>query len=147
MTESRARIIRGNIERAVQSLSDTNALEVVSLFPSWGELVRGGVTADIGFRFCYGEKLYSLRQNGYTFAEHFVPGEVGTESLFEVVDEVHDGTISDPIPYDGNMVLSMGLYYIQGGAVYKCIRGTDVPVFNALSELVGIYVEVLQNDG
>ena len=41
------------------------------------------------------------------------------------------------------MALESGKYYIQGGMTYLCSRDTINPVYNALSELVGIYVEVI----
>ena len=45
--------------------------------------------------------------------------------------------------YDSNMALESGKYYTQGGMTYLCSRDTVNPVYNALSELVGIYVEVV----
>ena len=45
---------------------------------------------------------------------------------------------------DGNMELFEGLYYIQNGIVYLCTRNTEQPVYHALSDLVGLYVEVYQ---
>lgn len=66
----------------------------------------------------------------------------GTESLWERIDETHDGTKYDPIPYNGNMALQNGLYYTQSGVLYRCTRDTGNPVYHTLSELVGIYVEV-----
>ena len=47
------------------------------------------------------------------------------------------------IPYEGNMALESGKYYTQSGMTYLCSRDTVNPVYNALSELVGIYVEVI----
>ena len=41
------------------------------------------------------------------------------------------------------MALTEGLYYTQGGVTYLCNRSTGQPVYNALAELVGLYVEVL----
>ena len=67
---------------------------------------------------------------------------MGTESLYERIDETHAGTIDDPIPYEGNMALTAGLYYSQGGVIYLCTRDTVNPVYNALADLVGLYVEV-----
>lgn len=60
------------------------------------------------------------------------------------IDEQHDGTKYDPIPYDGNMALTAGLYYIQDYGVYLCTRNTGNPVYNPLPELVDIYVEKLK---
>ena len=54
----------------------------------------------------------------------------------------HAGTQEDPIPYDGNMALENGKYYIQNETVYKCTRDTEIPVYQTLAELIGIYVEV-----
>ena len=65
-------------------------------------------------------------------------------SLWEGIDETHAGTLADPIPYEGNMALVAGLYYVQGGKVYLCTRDTISPVHNALSELVGLYVEMVE---
>ena len=62
-------------------------------------------------------------------------------SLFERIDETHDGSKYDPIPYEGNMALESGKYYMQDGVTYLCSRDTGNPVYHALSELVGLYVE------
>ena len=64
-----------------------------------------------------------------------------TESLYSKICKTHAGTLDDPIPYSGNMALESGKYYMQDGKVYRCIRDTGNPVYNALSELVGLYVE------
>lgn len=65
-------------------------------------------------------------------------------TLFERIDETHDGTKYDPIPYDGNMALTAGLYYVQDGVTYLCNRDTGNPVYHALAELVGLYVDVVE---
>ena len=62
-------------------------------------------------------------------------------SLWTEICESHAGTLEDPIPYNGNMALESGKYYSQDGKVYRCTRDTGNPVYNALSELVGLYVE------
>ena len=46
-----------------------------------------------------------------------------------------------PSPYDGNMELLVGLYYVQNGVTYLCNRNTGQPVYNALADLVGMYFE------
>lgn len=62
-------------------------------------------------------------------------------SLWEEICETHDGSKYDPIPYNGNMELKAGLYYSQDGVTYRGTRDTGNPVYNPLSELVGLYVE------
>lgn len=125
-------------------VDDQTALRMMAYYPDFAELCERSYTTDkAGFKFVYGGKLYKTVQPVYTFAAHYVPG-VGTESLFERIDEQHDGSKYDPIPYSGNMALSEGLYYVQDGVTYLCTRDTVSPVYNALSELVGLYVEVVQ---
>ena len=139
----RALQLRPVIEQASQSLEDAVALTAVELFPQWKELVKEGRTVQKGFRFQHEGKLYRTEQPEYTFVEHYVPGTAGTESLFSVVDETHKGTKDDPIPYDKNMEIYNGLYYIQYDVLYLCIRDSGQPLYHDLSALVGSYVEVV----
>ena len=139
----RALQLRPVIEQASQSLEDAVALTAVELFPQWKELVKEGRKVEKGFRFQHEGKLYRTEQPTYTFVEHYVPGTAGTESLFSKVDETHKGTIDDPIPYEKNMEIYKGLYYIQYDVTYLCIRDSGQPLYHDLSALVGNYVEVI----
>ena len=139
----RALQLRPVMEQAAQSLDDTTALTAVELFPKWNELVEKSEQVTKGFRFQYGGKLYRTEQPEYIFVEHYVPGAVGTESLFSKVDESHAGTIEDPIPYETNMEIYEGLYYSQNGVTYLCIRSSGQPLYHDLSVLVGNYVEAV----
>ena len=56
---------------------------------------------------------------------------------------IEDGSLYDPIPYDGSMSLKNEKYYSQDGVTYLCNRDTVNPVYNPLRELVGIYVEIV----
>ena len=69
--------------------------------------------------------------------EYIIPA-----ALYTVIDVAHSGTQDDPIPYNGNMALQSGKYYTQNNILYLCNRDTVNPVYNALAELVGLYVEV-----
>ena len=139
----RAMQLRPVIEQASQSLVDAVALTAMELFPQWEKLVEGKVKATKGFRFQYGDKLYRTEQSEYIFVSHYVPGTVGTESLFSKVDENHAGTVGDPIPYEKNMEIYKGLYYVQYDVIYRCIRDSGQPLQHDLSVLVGNYVEVV----
>lgn len=124
-------------------VDDQTALRMLEYYPTWEELCEKSYTADKAeYKFTYKGKLYKTQQAGYTFVAHYIP-DVGTESLFARIDEQHDGTTYDPIPYDGNMALENGKYYVKDGVTYLCNRDTVNPVYNALSELVGLYVEVV----
>ncbi len=132
---------REAMDNAGAMLTDAQAVECKSLYRQWAELI--GVTVDIsGFKFLHGNTLYKLTGAvPHTFSAEWEPG-VGTESIYARIDESHAGTPDDPIPYEGNMELVSGMYYIQNGIVYHCWRDTGIPVYSPLSELVGLYVEV-----
>ena len=123
-------------------VDDQTAVRMTAFYPNWEDLI--GFTAEkTNFKFQYGGKLYKTIQANHTFQNNWIPG-VGTEALYTRIDEVHMGDIYDPIPYEGNMALVAGHYYSQNGVVYLCTRDTGNPVYNALSELVGLYVENAQ---
>lgn len=140
MRRNEAVYLRSVIEQAAQSLHDDVALTAKMLYPTFESIV--GKSVKQGFKFTYGEKLYSVAQPELTIEKHYPPG-AGTESLYAEVCESHDGTLDEPIPYDGNMALTAGLYYVQDDVVYRCIRDTGNPVYHRLEELVGLYVELV----
>ena len=74
---------------------------------------------------------------------YFGKGIVIKGRLYVRVVEGHAGTADDPIPYDGNMALTGGLYYTQDGTVYLCVRDTGTAVYHALADLTGTYVEAV----
>ena len=121
-------------------VDDQTALRMVEFYPEWNSLI-GQTVGKAGFRFTCGGKLYKTIPANHTFQADWVPG-VGTESIYTRIDEIHDGTQADPIPYDGNMALESGKYYIQDYVIYRCTRDTGNPVYNPLAELVGIYMEI-----
>lgn len=121
-------------------LTDEQAVKAKAIYRQWIQLL--GTTANPGQKFLFGDDLYKVvSTSSHVFSAVWVPG-TGTESLYAKIDETHTGTINDPIPYNGNMELIEGLYYSQDGITYLCIQSTGQPVYHALSELMGIYVEV-----
>lgn len=132
--------LRPIIEKAMQSVDGNEALAGKVLYPTFDSIV--GKSVKQGFKFTYGDKLWSVVQPELTIEKHYPPG-AGTESLYAEVCESHNGTLDDPIPYEGNMALTAGLYYVQDYVVYRCIRDTNNPVYNPLAELVGLYVELV----
>lgn len=137
-----AKMYRAAIEAGANAVerSDLDALAVKDIYPAWDSMIGRTVNAD--FKLTYDGKLYKVIQ-AHTVQTDWIPG-VGTESLYTVIDEGHTGAEDDPIPYDGNMELTEGLYYIQDGIVYRCTRNSGQPVYHALSDLVGLYVEVVE---
>ena len=137
--EVTAMLIRQHVNTL--EVDDQTALRMVEFYPAWSDII--GQTAEkAGYKFTHNGKLYKTIPPNHTFAAQWVPG-VGTESLYTRIDETHAGTLADPIPYEGNMALVSGLYYSQDGVTYLCNRDTVNPVYHPLSELVGLYVEMV----
>ena len=134
--EVTAMLIRQQINTL--TVDDNTALRMKDFYPAFESVI--GQTVKQGFKFTHGGKLWKTEQPEMTIQEHYAPG-MGTESLYSEICETHAGTLEDPIPYNGNMALESGKYYSQDGKVYRCTRDTGNPVYNALSELVGLYVE------
>ena len=125
------------------SVDDNTALRMKSYYPTWQELVDTQFTAEkSGFKFTYGEDLYKTIPPEQQFLPNWIPGQ-GTESIFERIDETHDGTKEDPIPYKVNMEVFKDKYYLEDGILYRCTRDSDIPLQNKASELVGHYFEVV----
>jgi len=141
-----ARLCRKKLDRAVGYLSDEQALTVPGLYRSWQELAERGETAAEGFRFRHGEQLYKTRQPEYTFTPLHVPGAPGTESLFQPLEEGHAGTYADPIPYGIGQELTEGLYYVQYGQRWLCIRSSGTALYHDLAQLAGVYVERAESE-
>ena len=139
-------LIKQNIaEMNSLDLSASQALEVAHWYPVLFETegYEEGKPIAMGVRVQYNGKLWEARQD-HTIASIYAPS-LATASLWkEVTEEGADvGTIENPIAYEGNMELEEGRYYSQDGVVYLCTRSTGVPVYNALKDLVGIYVDVV----
>lgn len=84
-----------------------------------------------------------MKQEIETVLENQQPS-VDTAALYEEINETNAGTKEDPIPYNNNMELVEGKYYSQNGVTYLCTRNTGQAVYQSLSELVGIYVEKVE---
>ena len=136
LTESEvaAMLIRAQVNTL--EVDDQTALRMMQYYPEW----TIGQAYTVGYKVQYKGKLYKVITI-HTSQADWTPDVAVT--LFERIDEVHDGSKYDPIPYEGNMALESGKYYAQNGVTYLCTRDTGNPVYNALSELVGLYVEVV----
>lgn len=117
------------------SVDDNTALRMLHFYPEWAE----GTAYEAGYKVQHGGKLWCAVQ-AHTAQAGWEPETAA--ALWEQINETHAGTMDDPIPYDGNMALTAGLYYMQDYTIYLCTRDTVNPVYNALSDLMGIYVEL-----
>ena len=122
-------------------LTDNQAISVKNLHPEWKEFI--GKSLSTGFRVLHEDALYKVRQDISVVLEN-QPPSIDTAALYEEINETHDGTKTDPIPYNNNMALELGKYYIQDDIIYMCTRDTGQAVYQDLSDLVVIYVQIAE---
>lgn len=126
------------IRQTVNTLEvdDNTALRMMSFYPEWVE----NTSYTVGYKVQRNGKLWRCVQ-AHTSQVTWEPENAA--SLWETINETHSGGEDDPIPYDGNMRLELGKYYVQDYTIYRCIRDTGNPVYHALADLVGLYVQLV----
>lgn len=136
-------MISSNIKYAVVKLNlpDEEALAYTEYYPNWEDYINKSLP--VNFKIQYNGKLFKTLQPVNIVLEN-QPPSIYTASLYTEINETHAGTKENPIPYNNNMELELGKYYSQDGVIYHCTRGTGQPVFHPLSELVGLFVEVVE---
>ena len=128
--------LRSLIVKASASLSDSDALEAVELFEEW----KPDTDYERGDRRRYEGTLYKARQ-GHTSQSIYPPNLI--PALWEVVAPEGKGDSPDnPIEYDQSMAIEEGKFYVENDVIYICIRDSGVPLYTALANVIGNYVEV-----
>ena len=128
--------LRSLIIKASASLSDTDALQAVELFDEW----KPDTDYERGDRRRYDGVLYKARQ-AHTSQEIYPPNIV--PALWEVVAPEGKGDSPDnPIEYDQNMAIEEDKFYIENDVIYICTRNSVNPLYTALANVIGQYVEV-----
>ena len=135
LTESE--VVSMLLSQKVQEIEvdDNTALRMLDFYPEW----EPGKTYEEKHKVTRNGKLYKVRQ-GHTAQAGWEPENV--PAMFTEICETHDGSLEDPIPYSGNMALENGKHYIQDDEIYLCTRNTGNPVYHALADLIGVYVEI-----
>ena len=123
------------------NLNDQQSLSVKSLYPDWNSFIGNNI--DVGIKIKYNNRLFKVVQQHIVQEQY--PPSIDTASLYTEIVEDHSGTIDNPIPYSGNMIIYVDKYYIEDGIIYKCIRNSDQPLYSKLSNLVDNYVEEIDN--
>ena len=113
------------------------SLELVGYFPKWEE----GKEMPIGYKVSYDGSLFEVIQ-AHTSQSDWSPRSA--TSLFEVVQVTAEGTEDDTIEWEPGMVLEAGKYYTDGGVKYKAFRDSGIAMHYSLFDLVGTYVEVIE---
>lgn len=121
----------------LMDLPDEEAVKIPYCYDEW----KTDKLYKVGDRVQVDGKLWKCRQE-HTSQENWKPS-IETASMWEVIDEQHEGTLEDPIPYDMNMEVFKDKYYIENDVVYKCIRDSEQPLYASCSSLLGNYFELV----
>lgn len=111
-------------------LSNNEALEVKEFYPEWSD---GSISVKAGEKYLCGGNLWEALTDHTTQASWKPSME--TASIWKVVEEEHEGTLEDPIPYVQGMAFEKDKYYSQYGVTYLCILTTVSGYPNDLKDL------------
>ena len=100
-------------------LTDTVALSIPNLLPTWGELLAAGSEISSGVCLNYNNQIYRVVQN-VTPIESQKPGDEGVLAIYRPIDKEHAGTIYDPTPWVSGMDCYEGKYYSYNEKTYLC---------------------------
>ena len=140
LTREDAISLRKFLEKSASNIKDdAEAVTYKKLVEHW----KTDTKYEVGNRVAVVEDgkiiIYKCKSE-HTSQENWKPS-INTASLWIRIDEIHQGTLDDPIPYSGNMVLEKDKYYVQDDIVYKCTRDSINPLYNNLKDLINLYVE------
>ena len=140
-TRNDALKLRKILEKVTVNMTDKEALEVANFVHRWKSEVDYIVDDRVSIEEGGTVLLYKCIQS-HTSQQDWKPS-IDTASLWARIDVEHAGTQDDPIPYNTNMEIFKDKYYIQNDVLYLCIRDSQQPLYNDLSDLIDIYVQVV----
>lgn len=120
-------------------IGNEEALDRAVIIYNWDRYI--GNTLNEGQCVVYLNEVYRVRQT-HKVQEHYAPS-LDTASLYEVIVLTACGEESDPIPYTPPMEIFEGKYYTQFSVLYKCTRSSGTALTHNLSDLMGIYVDIV----
>lgn len=100
-------------------IPDALALEMPDLFRTWDEVLAVGEQLETDTVLNLDGQLYRVVQP-VTPREHQRPDGEGMLAIYRPVDQYHEGTKEDPIPFVYGMDTEQGTYYSSGGKTYLC---------------------------
>lgn len=132
------------------SFTDAQALTVREIYPLWSSLADGTQLTKLEEAVKGTEITKVLGDDGLLYKvitthkkqSDWAPVQA-TASLFTVIEETHDGTIDDPIPYSVNMIVYEGKYYIYNDILYRCTRDSGIALQYTPDALIGHYFETV----
>ena len=100
-------------------LSDTVALSIPDILPSWDELLATGQPIQSGVCLMHNGQTYRVVQD-VTPIESQPPDMDGMLAVYRPIEREHTGTLADPIPWVSGMDCEEGKYYSYEGKTYLC---------------------------
>ena len=121
-------------------IEDNEALDYMTIIYPWESYLDKELRE--GMIVVYEDKPWRVRQTHLVLSLY--PPSLNTASLYEVIEKEHAGTEDDPIPYSVPMEIFEGKCYVEEGVNYLCTRSSGTALSHNLRDLVGIYVEVVE---
>lgn len=120
-------------------LSNNDTIKFKDYLPDWNDYVGKSLPKD--FKFQYNNQPYKTLQYINVVLENQTPDIV--YSLYAIINEEHEGTLEDPIPYTQQMSIEKGKYYIQYDVVYIAIQNMPTGMPYDLNQIPSIVQPVL----
>lgn len=121
-------------------IEDVEALERAVVIYNWKKYI--GKSLKMGQVVVWDERVYRVRQDISVVLENQHPS-LDTASIYEVIELVATGEKDDPITYEPPMEIFDGKYYVHDDVLYLCTRDSGTALSHSLKDLVGLYVEVV----
>ena len=115
-------------------LSNNDTIKYKDYLPDWNDYV--GKSLPINFKFKYNNQPYQTIQYINVVLSDQTPDIV--YSLYVAINEEHEGTLEDPIPYVQQMAIEKGKYYIQYDVVYIAIQNMPTGMPYDLNQIPAI---------
>lgn len=100
-------------------IPDEQALEMPDLFRTWDEVLAAGEQLEADTVLNLDGQLYRVVQP-VTPQEHQRPDGEGMLAIYRPIEQTHEGTREDPVPFVYGMDTEQGTYYSSGGKTYLC---------------------------
>lgn len=115
-------------------LSNNDAIKYKDYLPDWNDYINKSMPKD--FKFQYNNQPYQTIQYINVVLENQTPDIV--YALYAIINEEHDGTLEDPIPYTQQMAIEKGKYYSQYGVIYLAIQNMPTGMPYDLNQIPSI---------
>ena len=115
-------------------LSNNDAIKFKDYLPDWNDYVGKSLPKD--FKFKYNNQPYKTIQAVNIVLSNQTPDIV--YALYTIINEEHEGTLGDPIPYVQQMAIEKGKYYIQYDVVYIAIQNMPTGMPYDLNQIPSI---------